>query len=109
MGTDPDKFIYVQNSSNLTRQQILTEYRDVFEGLGHIGDTMIITDPNVRPLQHSSRRVQFALQDKIKAKLDDLERKGIAEVSIPTEYISSMVVVATPSPGRIRMQIAREA
>ena len=39
-----------------------------------------------------------ALQDRVKAKLDDLERKGIAEkVAIPTDWISSMVVVTRPN------------
>lgn len=36
-------------------------------------------DPNVKPVQHSQRRVPVALTDKVKAKLDDLERKGIKE------------------------------
>ena len=40
----------------------------------------------------------FALRDRVKAKLDDLERKGIVEkVAIPTDWISSMVVVTTPN------------
>lgn len=69
-------------------------YKDVFEGLGHIGDTTIITDSNIKPVQHSPRRVTVALRDKVKAKLDDLERKGIVEkVFTPTEWISSMVIV----------------
>ena len=48
--TDPEESIYVLKSSNLTREQILTNYKYVFEGLGHIGDTTIITDPNVKPV-----------------------------------------------------------
>ena len=42
------------------------------------------------------------LRDKVKAKFDDLERKGIVEkVTVPTDWISSMVVVATPNKIRI--------
>ena len=49
-------------------------------------------------MQHSQRRVPVALTDKVKAKLDDLERKGIKQkVPAPTEWISSMVVVTTPN------------
>ena len=43
-----------------------------------------------------------ALRDRVKAKLDELERKGIVEkVAIPTDWISSMVVVTTPNKIRI--------
>ena len=100
---DPDESINVlKSSSNLTRDQILVQFKDVFEGLGHIGDTTIITDPSVKPVQHSPRRVPVPLRDKVKAKLDDMERKGIVEkVTVPTDWIRSMVVVATPSKIRI--------
>ena len=76
----------------------MANYRDFFEGLGHMGDAAIVTDPLVKPTQHSPRRVPIALSDKVKAKLEDLESKGIeGKVTIPTEWISSMVVVTTPS------------
>lgn len=64
----------------------------VFEGLENIRDTAIITDPNVKPVQHSPGRVPVAVRHKVKAKLTDLERKGIVEkVLAPTEWISTMV------------------
>ena len=70
----------------------MANYGDVFEELGHIGNTTIVTDPLVNPTQHSARRVPIALRDKVKEKLEDLESKGIVEkVTIPTEWISSMV------------------
>ena len=50
MDIDPEESIYVLKSCNLSRDQILSEYKDVFEGLGHIGDTTIITDPSVKPV-----------------------------------------------------------
>ena len=99
---DPEESIHVLKSGNLTRDQILSDYRDVFEGLGHIGYTTIITDPSVKPVQHAPRRVPVALRDRVKAKLDDLERKRIVEkVAIPTDWISSMVVFTTPNKIRI--------
>ena len=58
---DPEESVHVLKSGNLTRDQILSEYKDVFEGLGHIGDTIIITDPSVKPVQHAPRRVPVAL------------------------------------------------
>ena len=73
-----------------------------FEGLGHIGDTKFVLDPSVQPLQHNPRRVPIAIQDKVRAKIADLEKKGILKkVTKPTEWISSMVVVTTPKKIRI--------
>ena len=90
-------------SQTLTKEQITADYKDVFEGLGHIGDTVIITGPLVKPTQW--RRVPIALRDKVKEKLEDLESKGIVEkVTIPTGWISGMVVVSTPSEMRICLE-----
>ena len=89
-------------SGCLTREHILTEYKDVFEGLGHIGDTKFVLDPSVQPVQHNPRRVPIAIQDIVRAKIADLEKKGIVKkVTKPTEWISSMVVVTTPKKIRI--------
>ena len=64
---DPEESINVLKSGNLTGHQILSNYKDVFEGLGrHIGDTTIITDPSDKPVQHAPRRVPVALRDKSK-------------------------------------------
>ena len=89
-------------NGNLTRDQIFSKYKDVFEGLGHISDTTIIIDSSVKPVQHALRRVPVALRERVKAKIDELQRKGIMEkVAIPTDLISSMVVVTTPNKIRI--------
>ena len=53
-------------------------------------------------MQHNPRRVPIAIQDKVRAKIADLEKKGILKkVTKPTEWISSMVVVTTPKKIRI--------
>ena len=99
---EPYEEVHSLESKILTEEQIIANYRDVFEGLGHIGNTTIVNDPLVKPTQHSPRRVPIAIRDKVKEKLEDLESKGIVEkVTIPTEWISSMVVVTTPSKIRI--------
>ena len=83
----------------------MADYKDVFEGLAHTGDTAIITDPLIKPTQHSPCRVPIALRDKVKEKLEDLESKGITEkVTIPTGWIRSTVVVSTPSKIRICLE-----
>ena len=73
-----------------------------FKGLGHIRYTAIVTDPLLKPTQHSPQRVPIAPRDRVRARLEDLESKGIVEkVTKPTEWISSMVVFTTPSKIRI--------
>ena len=99
---DPEESIHTVKNSLLTRDQVLRDCSDMFEGLGHIRDTKIVKDPNIKPVQHSLRRVPVALRERVEAKLDDLEKKGIEEkVTIPTDWISSMVVVTTPNKIRI--------
>ena len=86
----------------LTKDAILTRYKDVFEGLCHIGNSTFVTDDKVKPLQHSPRRVLVALREEVTEKLLDLEKRGIIKkVTDPTEWISSMVIVA--KPGKIRI------
>ena len=86
----------------LTKETILRDFKDVFEGLGHIGDASFVVDQAVTPVQHTTRRIPVALQKEVKAKIDDLEQKGIIQKETsPTEWISSMVVVA--KPGKIRI------
>ena len=45
--SDPEESINSVRNSLLKRDQIFRDYSDVFEGLGHFGDTKIITDPSV--------------------------------------------------------------
>ena len=56
----------------------------------------------MQPVQHNPRWVPIAIQDKVRAKIADLEKKGIVKkVAKPTVWISSMVVVTTPKKIRI--------
>jgi len=81
----------------LTAQSILQDYQDVFKGLGHIDTSSFDVDPSGTPVQHTSRCTPIALKKGMKAKLEDLERRGIIikEIAL-TEWISNMVVVAKP-------------
>ena len=86
----------------LTNDKILQDYKDVFEGLGNIGKASFTVDPEVRPVHHAPRRIAVTLHKEIKAKLEELEKKNIlVKETEPTDWISSMVVVA--KPGKIRI------
>ena len=43
------------------QNKILREFKDVFDGLGRIGEHQIVIDQSVPPTIHPARRVPFAL------------------------------------------------
>ena len=47
---DLEESIHNVKNSLLTRDQILRDYSDLFEGLGHIRDSRIVTDPGIKPV-----------------------------------------------------------
>ena len=60
------------------------------------------TNPEVAPVQHTPRKMPVALKKEIKAKLDEMEKRGIiTPVTEPTDWISSMVVVKKGTKLRI--------
>ena len=99
-GTLTDELI---RDEPLTKEKILKEYIDVFEGLGHIGDaSTFVVDTNQSPVQHTPRRIAVALKKEVKAKVEELEKKVIIKKETElTEGISSMVVVVKPEKIRI--------
>ena len=67
------------------------------------GVYQIRTDPAVKPVQHSPRRILVSLKNNLQDTLDDLiEQDIIAYVTKPTPLISSMVVVPKKN-GTIRI------
>ena len=86
-----------------TAEEILSEYSDVFKGLGKLPGTYHIDiDSSVKPVQNARRRVPVPVKERLKAKIDELEEMGVlAKVSQPTPWISSMVVVSKPDKLRL--------
>ena len=59
---------------------------------------------NVTLVQHSPRKIQVALKDDIKSKLEQMIKQGILkEVNEPTNWISSFA--AFKKPGKLRVSI----
>jgi len=98
MGTEP-----VKSCVPLTREKILADYKDVFEGLGHIGESStFVINPNHSPVQHAPRRIPVTLQKEDKETIAELEKIVlIQKVTDPTNWISSMVIVS--KQGKIRI------
>ena len=60
----------VKSSVPLTREKILADYKDVFDGLGHIGESStFVVNPNHPPVQHAPRRIPVTLQTEVKEKI----------------------------------------
>ena len=87
-----------------SKNDLLREYPDVFEGIGRFdGAFHITTDPSITPVVHAPRKCPIHLRDEIQAELQDMENIGvIAKVTAPTEWVSS-IVCSRKSSGRLRI------
>ena len=87
----------------LTKDEVLTSYADVFKGLGKLpGNYHIAMDHQVQPVQNNPRRVPVPVRKSLEDKLRELTEQGILEkVTVPTPWISNMVVVQKPNKLRV--------
>ena len=90
--TDPQ--MRSKADQGLTKEFILTEYADVFEGLGKMeGKLHFEVDETVQPSVMPPRRVPIAVKGKLKSELQRLEDKDvIKKITEPTDWVSSLVV-----------------
>ncbi|XP_021368026.1 uncharacterized protein K02A2.6-like, partial [Mizuhopecten yessoensis] len=97
----------VSDSQPLNKDTVLSEYKDVFEGIGLLkGECHIKTDPSVPPVVHPPRRVPLSLREGLKEELARMESlEIITKVIDPTEWVSSLVVVKKPESGKLRVCI----
>ena len=59
--------------SLLTKEAIIKEYKDVFEGLGCMGESYHIDiKPDIKPVVHPARKVPVALREPLKKELEKL-------------------------------------
>jgi len=77
-----------------TKTELLNRYATVFQGLGQFpGLHHIHTDPSVSPVIHGCRKIPYAVHDRLKGTLDELEKTGvISKVSKPTAWVSSLCI-----------------
>ena len=92
-------------SEKLTVEDIQKEYPSVCNGIGKLKNyqARIHVDPNVSPVAQHARRIPFAMEEKLEAKIHELLRDDIIEpVEGPTPWISLLVIIPKPS-GDIRI------
>ena len=94
----------LKEDDQLTKEQILTQYDEIFRGLGEMpGEYEIKIDNTVKPVQHRPRRTPVMMREDVIKKVKELEEAGIlSKVEEPTEWISSQVAVRKPN-GTIRL------
>lgn len=82
-----------------TDTDLLTEFNDIFSGIGKLPGTHKITlKPDHTPVICQSRIVPFPMRDKLKTELDRLEGEHIiVKCSEPSEWLSPIVVVPKPN------------
>ena len=98
----------VEDKKTQTAQEIVEEYKDVFEDdLGTLsGQQHLDVDPVVLPNIAPSRRVPFAIKPKLKAELERLTDIGVLmPVDEPTDWVSNLVI-ATKESGDLRLCLA---
>ena len=83
-------------SSPLTKEQVLTDFADIFKGLGKMeGKLHLEVDESVPSVIMPPRRVPVALKGKFKEEIDRLIGVSVLEkVEEPTTWVSSAVVTA---------------
>ena len=77
----------------------------MFTGVGKLRDfeLKLHVDPNIPPVAHKSSRLPFALEDKVKSKINELlEGDIIDRVEGRTTWASPVVITPKPS-GEIRL------
>ena len=82
------------DSKPLTKEDLLTEYRDIFTGTGMFEkEYHIELDPSVPPVIQAPRKVPYAMHTQLKETLDKLERDGIiSSVDEPTDWVHNLVI-----------------
>lgn len=77
------------------KHAIVNEVQDVFESLGCVeGENIIKLKVNSQPTIQQQRNVPLRLRNKLKATLDDLERRDIiTKVEELVDWVSNLVVV----------------
>lgn len=88
----------------LTKECILKEFADVFNGDGKLeGDLHLEIDPTAPPVQLPTRKVPITTKEKLREEQDRLETRNIVTpVNVPTAWISATVITMKKN-GNIRL------
>ena len=85
----------VKGVEAVTTESINGTYKDVCNGLGCFEEPYhIVVEQDIVPVKEPPRRVPFGLQDRLKLKLDLMEKhKVIQKLNKPTNWVHNLVIV----------------
>ena len=86
--------IKLMNSINC-KDEIFTEYKDVFQGIGCLENEVVLKlDENIKPVIDLPRKFPIALLDKVKLELNKMLKDNIiVKEDAATDWVSSLVIV----------------
>ena len=96
----------------LQKEDLISAYKDNFEGLGTVGQPVHLTlDPHVTPCHAGVHRIPVSKLEKVKAKLDDMVNCGkLKKIDEPTSLCSNMTVREKVLPrGNTKVQLCLDA
>ena len=95
----------VQMAQEMTKEQLFSDYSDVFAGIGLLsGEYDIELDPAIPPVQNRPRKIPHTMKEAVEAKLKSLVQLGVlAEVEEPTDWISNMTAVWKADKKQVRV------
>ena len=75
-----------------TKEQLIEEYPDHFKGIGRFpGIHKIHLQEGAKPVIHPQQKWPIAMHDKLKVKLDQMEKDEIiTQVTEPTDWVNSL-------------------
>ena len=81
-----------------TKEQLIEEYPDHFKGIGRFpGTHKIHLWEGAKPVIHPQWKWPIAMRDKLKAKLDQMEKDGIiTHVTEPTDWVNNLACLWKP-------------
>ena len=84
-----ENILAISNYTPITKEQLLTEYKPVFDGIGRLErDYHLVVYKSIPPDVHPPRKVPIALKAQLKGELNRLENLNIiTRVSEPTPWI----------------------
>ena len=91
------ELISINNIGELNENQpdLLTQYEDVFTGLGLVeGEYHIEVSPDVKPTIHPPRKVPLSLMPKLQETLEKLTTQGVvSKLDRATDWVNSLVII----------------
>ena len=91
--------VYCDNNKYMTKESMLSEYGDLFKGVGIIpGKSKLHLSDDAVPVITAPRRIPEAIRSRLKLELEQMVKDEIiSPVTEPTDWVHPIVVVEKPN------------